>query len=455
MIRSSKLLIFVRRIKSISTMALFINLVFSSAESRSQNIYFPPNGSNQWDTIAPSSLGWCQNRIDSLYQFLDSSNTKAFILLKNGKIVLENYFGNFAQNDPWYWASAGKTITSFMTGIAQQEGYLNLNDTTSQYLGLGWTNCTPQQEEKITIWNQLTMTSGLDDGVSDPYCTLDTCLNYLADAGTRWAYHNGPYTLLDEVINAATGISLNSYTNQKLLGPTGMTGLFLPNGYNNVFYSNARSMARFGLLILNRGVWNGNVLMSDTSYFNQMVNTSQQLNQSYGYLWWLNGKPSFMLPTIQNVFPGSLNPSAPADMFAALGRNGQMLNIVPSQGLVWLRMGDSPSAGDVSVLLNNQIWGKINQLPCPTSITETDGSDTGISCIINSITGNVSVRSNESLELLEVYDLTGKLFLTLPVEQNSYEFQLPDSFAGFLIVRAKNRNGSEAIFRGIRLDPVE
>ena len=49
-------------------------------------------------------------------------------------------------------------------------------------------------------------------------------------------------------------------------------------------------MARFGLLILNKGNWDGNQIMTDTNYFNQMLNSSQSLNESYGYLWWLNGK---------------------------------------------------------------------------------------------------------------------------------------------------------------------
>ncbi len=44
--------------------------------------------------------------------------------------------------------------------------------------------------------------------------------------------------------------------------------------------------------------------MTDNNYFNEMVNTSQSLNQAYGYLWWLNGKPSFMVPNLQTVFPG-------------------------------------------------------------------------------------------------------------------------------------------------------
>ena len=60
-------------------------------------MYFPPVNSNTWDTISPLQLGWCDNKIDSLYQFLDSTDSKAFILLKDGKIVLEKYFNRMVR----------------------------------------------------------------------------------------------------------------------------------------------------------------------------------------------------------------------------------------------------------------------------------------------------------------------------------------------------------------------
>jgi len=94
-----------------------------------------------------------------------------------------------------------------------------------------------------------------------------------------------------------------------------MTGAFVPLTDNNVFFSTARSMARFGTLMLNKG----NQIMTDTTYFNQMVNTSQDINKSYGYLWWLNGKPNYMVPQSQWVFNGSLCPDAPSDMYVAMG----------------------------------------------------------------------------------------------------------------------------------------
>lgn len=335
---------------------------------KAQTLYFPPTTGNTWDTITPASLGWCTDKIDTLLDYLQERNTKAFILLKNGKIVVEKYYGTFTADSAWYWASAGKTLTSFVVGMAQQEGHLSINDPTSQYLGTNWTACPTSKEGLITIKNQLSMTSGLDDGVPDYSCTIDTCLQYLADAGTRWSYHNAPYTLLDSVVFHATNQTLNSYVTQKVKTPTGMTGAYFPSGYDNVFFSKARSMARYGLLVLNKGNWNGNQIMTDTAYFNQMVNTSQTLNKSYGYLWWLNGKSSFMAPTLQTVFPGPLNPSAPNDMFAALGKNGQLINVVPSMNLVFIRMGNSPGLGGaVSVSFNDTIWQKLNDVFCITN----------------------------------------------------------------------------------------
>ena len=288
--------------------------------------------------------------------------------------------------------------------MAQEDGYLEITDTSSNYLGNGWTNCNPVQENKITIWNQLTMTTGLDDNVSDPNCTNDNCLLYFSNPGSRWAYHNAPYTLLRSVIENATGQGINIYNYQKLLNPTGMTGLFLYNGFNNIFYSTSRSMARFGLLILNNGNWDGNQIMTDTNYFNQMLNSSQSLNESYGYLWWLNGKTSYMLPGSQFVFNNELIPNAPVDLIAALGKNGQIINIVPSQNLVWIRMGDNPDNSLVPKTFNEEVWNYINDLSCTSLIVEDYNEKSKRKLIkITDFLGR-SVNPTSNIPLLYIYD---------------------------------------------------
>ena len=342
----------------------FLFCLMISAPSKGQ--YFPPNAGT-WETTTPASLGWCSANIDSLYNYLNQTNTKAFIILKDGKIVLEKYFGNFTQDSIWYWASAGKTLTGFTVGLAKQDGLLKITDPSSKYLGKGWSSLSTTKEDSITIQHHLSMSTGLNDAGSDPDCTLPSCLTYKAAAGTRWAYHNAPYTLLDQVIEGATGGNLNVYMAKKFTTTIGMKGLFVKTGYLNVYFSNARTMARFGVLLLNKGNWNGNKIVTDTQYFREQTNSSQSMNPSYGYLTWLNGKSAFMAPGSQIRFPSSLNPDAPNDMYCAWGKNGQYIDVVPSQKIVLIRMGNAPGgsgSASMAVGYNNEIWKYVNRLPC-------------------------------------------------------------------------------------------
>lgn len=325
-------------------------------------LYFPPKTDDAWEAIAPAALGWNTTAIPDLIQFLDEKNTKAFIVLKNGKIAIEQYFDTFTKDSVWYWASAGKSLASCLVGIAQQEGLLDIHDKTSDYLGKGWTSAPPEKEDQITIWHQITMTSGLDDGIAptptvpDPdNCLEPACLQYLTDAGQRWAYHNAPYRLVQDVVAAASGQSWQQFTNQRIKAKIGMEG----GWFNYVYWSRPRDMARFGLLVLNKGAWDGTPILSDTAYYQQMINTSQNLNKSYGYLWWLNGKGSFILPQAQFVFPYDMLPSAPDEVFMALGKDDQKIYIYPSQNIVVIRMGESAEGKLALSAFDDALWAKL------------------------------------------------------------------------------------------------
>ena len=332
-------------------------------------LYFPPITAGVWQTQSPESLGWNTASIENLYTYLNQSNTRAFLVLQNGKIVLEKYFGktiqqnaDFTTSSNWYWASAGKTLTAFLVGMAQEEGKLSINQSTSTYLGAGWTSLTPTQENQITLRHQLTMTTGLDYNTNDLDCTLPSCLLYKSPAGSQWYYHNAPYTLLEQVVSNSTQKSFNQYTDEKLKAKIGMDGTWIKSGYNNVFFSTARSMARFGLLMLANGNWENNEVMKDKSYLKDMISTSQDLNKSYGYLWWLNGKESAMYPGSSNTFSGSLSLNAPSDLIAAMGKNGQFLLIVPSKKLIIVRMGEAPDNALVPIVFHNDLWARLNAI---------------------------------------------------------------------------------------------
>jgi len=323
-------------------------------------LYFPPLNSDVWETISDNELNWNENALQPLLDFLENSNTKAFVMLYNGRITGEYYFNNtsISSNNPWF--SAGKTLTAFMVGKAQEDGSLDLSDSSSIYLGNNWSSLTLVQENAITVRNHITMTTGLDY-TGDSFCTDSNCLTFLDNPDSFWYYHNAPYTLTQSIISGALNSDFDAYFNAELKNKIGMEGSWVQLGFNKIYFSNARSMARFGLLCLNNGTWDEDVILSDANFFSEMTNTSQNLNPAYGYLWWLNGKSSYILPGSSVSFSGKLIPNAPDDLIAGLGANDQKLYVIPSKKLVIIRMGNDGGESQLGPSgYDNLLWEKIN-----------------------------------------------------------------------------------------------
>lgn len=330
----------------------------SSTSTPEEQMYFPPIGSTTWETKTVASLGWNESQVQPLLDYLELKHTKGFIVLHNGKIVMENYFNGHTANDTWQWNSAGKTLTASTIGIAQQENLLNLNTRVSQYLGTGWTSEPIEKENLITSRHLLTMTSGIND---ESDLVILPNLTYLADAGTRWSYHNVFQKLMD-ITAASSGQTFENYFNVKLKNKIGMDGFWNNGVIYKIYQSNTRSMARFGLLAMNKGKWNNEQIINQT-YFNESISTSQNINPSYGYLWWLNGKSNFMLPGGQTSYTGSIVPNAPAEMYAAMGAADQRIYVVPSKKIVIVRMGEASNPANPSFAVSgfdNELWEKIN-----------------------------------------------------------------------------------------------
>jgi CubicO group peptidase (beta-lactamase class C family) len=319
--------------------------------------YFPPLTGDTWETKTATSINWDETKLQEAFDYAATRSSFGLIILHHGKIVKEQYWNGWTKDTKYYIASAGKSVTALVAGIAQQDGIININNKVSQYLGTGWTSLPLAKENLITVKHQLTMTTGLDDGVPDQDCTSPSCLIYKSDAGTRWAYHNAPYHLVHDLLAAASGKTWNAYCKEKLFDKIG-----LPNAFwlNHIMYCTTREAARFGSLTLRKGEWNGTQILADQTFYNAMINTSQNYNLSYGYLWWLNGKASSMVPQSQLVFPTSLVPNAPADMFMALGKDDKKIYVIPSLDAVVVRLGDDAGgsvAGPSS--FDNDFWTKL------------------------------------------------------------------------------------------------
>lgn len=323
-----------------------------------KGMYFPPINSNIWETVNAEELGWNTDSLAALNNFLIQENTKAFMVLVNGRIVLEQYYNGHNESLTWQWNSAGKTLTTATVGLAEQQNLLSLNTPVSSYLGSGWTSMPSNKEQLIDVFHLLTMTSGISDSSN---LVIKPNLTYLADAGSRWAYGNVFQKLID-IVTEVSNSTFQNYFETELANQIGMSGFWDFGVVFKIFHSNARSMARFGLLALNGGKWE-DIQILNTEYFTESVTTSQAINPAYGYMWWLNGKPNYMLPGGQTVYQGQIVPNAPADMYAAMGYADQRLYIIPSKNMVVVRMGEASTlAGNNFALsaFDNQFWQKLN-----------------------------------------------------------------------------------------------
>ncbi|UOQ74057.1 serine hydrolase [Hymenobacter cellulosilyticus] len=419
--------------------------LWATTPAGAQQLYFPPATGTTWATVSPQSLGWCSPAQDSLLAFLGRKNTKSFLILKDGRLALEQYFGTYTQDSVWYWASAGKSLTAVLVGLAQQESILSLEDSVSRHLGRGWTTAPAAKERMIRLRHQLSMTTGLDDTPPlpcDNESSTAACLRYRTDAGTRWAYHTGAYRLLQDEIARASGQTINQYTNQRLASRIGMGGAWR----NYVYYSRARDMARFGLLVLARGNWNGTVLLRDTAYFRRMTTPSQTYNRAYGYLWWLNGQTSYMLPQSQFTFSGPLVPTAPPDMLAALGKNDQKIYVVPSLGLVVVRQGQSAEAPKLAVSsFDTELWRYIMNLYCQPLATTLARLRTRVELYPNPATQELRVQPGMMVatgQQLRCLDRLGREVSRQPLPASGLTLPVAAWPAGLYVVQVLNEQGA-------------
>lgn len=326
--------------------------------------YFPPlAAAAEWEQISPAEVGYDSTKLAEALDFARQQRSSGVVVLYRGKILTEGYWNPDdlpadgqkanAKKKAGYSmrasgrdaaghviedvASAQKSISAVLAGLAQERGLLKISDPVHKLLGQGWSKATAEQEAAITIRHLLTMTSGLDED-----------LRFEAAPGTRWFYNSIAYARVLMCTAAAAKLDRNDLTKQWLTGPIGMSdsrwsqrrvpaGMDAKNGVG--LTTTARDLARFGVLIMNNGDWNGQAIIKDKQFLYDALHPSQELNPSYGYLWWLNGQSQVMRG--RQLVAGPLVPTAPPDLVAALGALQRKLYVVPSQHLVVTRLGDN------------------------------------------------------------------------------------------------------------------
>lgn len=269
-------------------------------------------------------------------------NTVGVVIVYKGDIIAERYKDGWGMHKQYRTWSTAKSITNALVGMMVGEGKLDVKQPAPI---LEW-NMGHDPRSAITIENLLHMSSGLESQGADTlnayWGGIDTAADAVAsqlevEPGTRWKYSNYDTLLLiasiKEVIN-----DLETYMTlprRALLNKIGMRHTFPETDpYGNFIlssqvYTTPRDLARFGLLYLNDGVWNGERILPEG--WVEYTRTPAPANEQgrYGAQWWLYG----------------VDERLPDDVYSTAGARGQHSTVVPSKDLVVVRTGIDPLRG--------------------------------------------------------------------------------------------------------------
>ena len=295
---------------------------------------------------------------------LDST---CFAVLRKGKLVGE-WNWQLPREEPREVFSITKSVTSTLVGIAVRDGDLRLDDPVSTYVPQ-WRGTA---SESVTVRNLLSNDSGRFWSLQSDYSDLLAARSRTRYAvslpqqyapGSAWAYNNAAIQVLEPVLEKATGMPVARFARERLFEPLGMTrSSFITDRADDaaVFYglrTTCLDIARLGRLYLDSGKVAGRrrKRILDAAYVRRAVGRSSTVhNAAYGYLWWLNRPGALRGATDpvdaqgQPLHPvtGQLAPSAPVDVFAALGFGGQVLLVDPSTRTMVVRLGLPAQPGE-------------------------------------------------------------------------------------------------------------
>jgi len=338
---------------TIAALALIVTLLcgISLAEKPATGpLYFP--ASDTWETVSCQQAGVDAKQLQAALDYAGEHNSGGVVVLWRGRILAEQYWDGWTDETTHPLYSASKSVTSSLVGMAIADGKIrdtnqSACDFITEWKGDGKT-------EAITVGHLLSMSSGLEGGrqnflkgiLSRDERGFATGLPVTHEPGTYWEYHNSAYRLILYLLEEATKESLQAYTKRKLLDPIGMTRTkwetkWLTEDQYTFLSTTPRDAARYGLLVLAHGNWNGKQLVAKEWIDRATKPANPKANPAYGYLWWLNGGEYYYRPLNPWKQQGPIFPGCPADAFAALGKDDQKIYIVPSLDLVVTRLGDA------------------------------------------------------------------------------------------------------------------
>jgi CubicO group peptidase (beta-lactamase class C family) len=274
--------------------------------------------------------------------------TRAVVVVQHGRIVAERYTVGIGPDTPLIGWSMTKSVMNALTGILVKDGRLS----TSGPVPIPEWQEPGDPRSRITLDQLLRMSSGLrfDEDMANPLADVIHMLLGTADAsafavnkpldappGTRWQYASGSSNIIARVVRNVLhdDVEYLAFPRRALFDRIGMTGAVLEPDASGTFvgssfmYATARDWARFGMLYLQDGVWNGGRILPEGWVDYTRAPAPADPLRRYGAHFWLEIPDEY----------GSAGGSLPGGAFHAAGHEAQFVTIVPSHDAVIVRLG--------------------------------------------------------------------------------------------------------------------
>jgi CubicO group peptidase (beta-lactamase class C family) len=299
-----------------------LNLIIKTPKITAKQIAIQPISTNSGFEISNSSYN--KKKIEALNKSIAQNSFKAItsiVVIKDGKLLIEEYFNKADRNTLHDTRSVGKSFTSALMGIAIKDGYIkDESQTLSSFYDLTKFSNYNTKKDSIKLKNLLTMSSainGSDENSDSPgneenmYPTedwvkfaLDLPMDSLKENGKQWDYFTAGVILLGDILNKSVPEGLEKYADKKLFKPLGIDKYqwqYTPQKVVNTaggLQMTSLEFAKVGQLYKNRGQWKGQQILP-TEWINKtltrQIQIPERLNEFYGYLFWnrtytVNGK---------------------------------------------------------------------------------------------------------------------------------------------------------------------
>lgn len=300
----------------------------------------------RWDAVeSPAAAGWNVEKLAEARGTARGAGSTSMMVIHRGRLVTS--YGKPERVS--HVASVRKSLLSAMYGIHVAAGTIDLS-TTLEQLGIDdWEPCLTAEEKQATIGDLLRSRSGIYHLAAS---TTDWELTQKPPRGSHkpgsyWSYNNWDFNVLGTIFEQLVGRSLFVDFKERIADEIGMQDYKLEHGrYIGEYYSkhpachffmSARDLARFGLLYLNGGSWNGKQIVPSVWVAESTrAHSWTQGGLGYGYMWWVGlWKP--------------VRTAAEEHSYSARGNRGQVVHIFPDLDLIFVHRYAATSDDDTGI----------------------------------------------------------------------------------------------------------